>query len=184
MREIEIKARCRDHAKLIESLKRQGVDVSDPVTQDDKVYGLPGEKGDNINTAPWLRVRTETKHGETTSILTLKKTVTNQLDSIEHETIVHDADEATQIILQLGFEPYIAVKKTRQKAMIGDIELCIDHVDGLGVFVEAEKLTDENADYDTVVAELWTVFEKFGITKDDQVTDGYDVLIRQKEGIA
>ena len=182
MREIEIKARCNDGAVLLQRLTNDSIEVSEPVTQDDRVFGLPGEKGDNINQAPWLRIRIETRDGQSQPILTLKKSVTNQLDSIEHETLVEDASEAEKIIFHLGFEPYVRVNKTRQKARIGDVELCIDRVEGLGDFIEAEKLTSEDADYESVVAELWTVFEKYGITKTDEVLDGYDVLIRKKEG--
>lgn len=55
--------------------------------------------------------------------------------------MVEDGDELESIILHLGFEPYVKVRKTRRTAHFGDIELCIDEVDGLGTFVEAEKLT-------------------------------------------
>ncbi|MNR35913.1 CYTH domain protein [compost metagenome] len=63
---------------------------------------------------------------------------------------------------------------------MGDIEICIDSVDGLGSFVEVEKLTDETADYDAVVAELWQVLKRLGVQSDDEVTDGYDVLMNKK----
>lgn len=181
MREIEIKARCPDTQSLIAVLREQGVVVSDPVTQDDRVFGLPGEFGDNINQAPWLRIRQETRQSGEKTIFTMKKSVTSQLDSIEHETEIVNGEECENIILHLGFVPYVHVKKTRQKAQLGDIELCIDQVDGLGSFVEAEKLTDEDVDYATIVDELWSVFTQFGITRQDQVHDGYDVLIKKME---
>ena len=181
MREIEIKARCTDIQSLLKKFSEQGVVVSDPVRQDDQVFGLPNEKGDNVNQAPWLRIRTETHDDERRSIFTLKKSVTGQLDSIEHETEIIDSDECGNIIRHLGFVPYVRINKTRQKAHIGDIEFCIDEVEGLGSFVEVEKLTDENADYKTITDELWLVFEQFGITRKDQVYDGYDVLMKKME---
>ncbi len=182
MREIEIKARTNGSATIIAALEARTITVSTPVKQYDRVFGLPEEVGDNINHAPWLRIRTETKNDQVTTILTLKKTVTRQLDSIEHETEVTDSQEMAHIIRHLGFVPYVELTKTRQKAIVGDIEICLDHVDGLGDFIEAEKMTDEDADYDAVVAELWEVFESFGISKDDAVTDGYDVLLKNKQG--
>lgn len=181
MREIEIKARCQDIKAVLQRLNERTIPVGETVMQHDQVFGLPGEKGDDINQAPWLRIRTEQKNGVATSVFTLKKTITSQLDSLEHETIVEDATEMKRIIEELGFEPYVTVYKTRRKAHIGDIELCIDEVEGLGVFVEAEKMTDEDADIAVVTKELWNVFERFGISRDDEVTDGYDVLIRKKE---
>jgi len=177
MREIEIKARMHDKTALLVALQQQNVTVSDPVTQHDRVFGLPGAD-DDLENHPWLRIRAETKGSVTKQIFTLKKSVTNQLDSIEHETEIVDEAELEKIIGQLGFEPYSDVTKTRQKAKIGDIELCIDEVEQLGSFVEAEKLTSDDADYEKAVDELWGVFERFGIMRDAEVNEGYDVMMK------
>ncbi|MEO5950247.1 MAG: class IV adenylate cyclase [Candidatus Saccharimonadales bacterium] len=183
MREIEIKARVLDRASLLDVLTSKSIDLSDPITQHDEVYGEPGINGGDENSAAWLRIRTETKNGNTVQILTLKKSVTNQMDSIEHETIIGNSDEMKKIIHHLGYEPYSDITKTRQKAMIGGIEICVDEVAPLGVFIEAEKLTEEDADYEIVARELWELLESFGITKDSHVTDGYDVLMRRHDGL-
>jgi adenylate cyclase class 2 len=182
MREIEIKVRLADKEALIRRLIEQGVMVSAPVTHHDRVFGPAGVDGDDgANTAPWLRVRTEKREeGVDTHLLTLKKSVTNQMDSIEHETEVASDTEALKIIEHIGFTPYSDLTKTRQKAKLGNIEMCIDTVDGLGDFVEVEKLTEEDADYDTVAAELWAVLERFGVSRDSHVTDGYDVLMNKQ----
>lgn len=161
------------------SLSTQGVALSEPIEQHDRVYGLAGVAGASDGSEPWLRVRTEVAHGVSTSYLTLKKSVTNQLDSIEHETVVDDENEAVHIIEHLGFVPYSDLTKTRRKAHIGEIELCLDVVEPLGVFIEVEKLTDDDADYDIVAKELWGVLESLGIARTQVVTDGYDVLMNK-----
>lgn len=180
MREIEIKARIESIEAIATILTKQGVSVSKPVTQHDRVYGLPGVQGDDENTAPWLRIRTETKGDITKSIFTLKRSVTNQMDSIEHETEVADDNELEKIIAQLSFVPYTNITKTRQKAKLTDIEICLDTVEGLGTFIEAEKLTSDDADYQAVIDELWVIFAALGISHEDEVTDGYDVLMNKK----
>ena len=177
MREIEIKARVDNLDDIVTALKSRGADVSEPVRQHDRVFGLPGVPGASENSEPWLRIRTEIKLGDTTSYLTLKKSVTNQLDSIEHETIVDNEDEVEHIITQLGFVPYSDLTKTRRKAHVGEIELCLDIVEPLGSFIEAEKLTGDDADYEAVVDELWSILEPLGVSRADTVTDGYDVLM-------
>jgi adenylate cyclase, class 2 len=181
MREIEIKTRIPDKAGLLGRLTKEGIEVSEPVTQHDQVFGPPEAHGGDRGA--WLRLRTETKKGVVTRTFTLKKSITNQLDSIEHETEVADGDELLKIIEHIGFTPYSELTKTRQKAHFGDIELCIDTVEGLGDFVEAEKLTDEDADYVSVSEELWAVLEHLGAKRDDHVTDGYDVLMRKTQGL-
>lgn len=178
MREIEIKARIADRRAFIAELTGHGVIVSEPVTQHDRVFGPIGVNGDDgENTAPWLRIRTETKADVQKHIFTLKKSVTNQMDSIEHETEVADDKELEKIISYIQFIPYSDLVKTRQKAQIGDIEICVDSVEGLGDFIEAEKLTDEDANYDEVANELWAILERFGVERSDHVNEGYDVLM-------
>lgn len=184
MREIEIKARVADKGALLAVLKAQDVSLSEPVTQRDQVFGLEGENGGGDNSQPWLRIRTEAKGSVTRYIFTLKKSITNQMDSIEHETEVADAAELEKIILHAGFYPYSDLTKTRQKGTIGEIELCVDTVDGLGDFIEAEKLTDEDADYDRVAEELWQVLERVGVVREEYVADGYDVLMRRNAGLS
>jgi len=181
MREIEIKARVADKAGLQAALARQQIVLSEPVMHRDRVFGQLNEEGGGTNTLPWLRIRTETKDGVTTQIFTFKRAVTNQMDSIEHETEVVDAEELEAIILQLGFTPYSDLTKTRQKARVGEIEICVDTVEGLGEFIEAEKLTSDDADYSAVAEELWTLLESLDISRDDHVSDGYDVLMRKKQ---
>jgi adenylate cyclase class 2 len=181
MREIEIKARVADKNTLLERLKGQGVKLSDPVTHRDRVFGAVGVDGnDGDNTAPWLRIRAETHGNDTRHILTMKKSVTNQMDSIEHETEIANADEMDAIIEHIGFVPFSDLTKTRQKAKLGEVELCVDTVEGLGDFIEAERLTSEDADYEAVVAELWEILGQFGITHDSHVTEGYDVLMNKQ----
>jgi len=183
VREIEVKVRVSDGLNpIIATLTAKGVIVADPVTHHDRVYGLPGVPGASENSEPWLRIRTETKGGVATSYLTLKKSVTNQLDSIEHETIIDDESEMEHIIEHVGFVPYSDLTKTRRKAHMGDIELCLDVVGPLGAFVEAEKLTGDDADYDAVVEELWGILEPLGLSRTDTVTDGYDVLMNKHLG--
>lgn len=179
MREIEIKATISSVQSIIDILTAQGVAVSEPVTQHDRVYGERGSDGAEENTSPWLRIRTETKQGATKHIFTLKRSVTNQMDSIEHETEIADDSELERIISHLSFELYSDLTKTRQKAHIGDIEICLDTVEGLGTFIEAEKLTTEDANYEAAVEELWAVFTSLGVTSRDAVTDGYDVLMNK-----
>lgn len=184
MREIEIKARVESLETIIDGLKAQGAEVTEPVTQHDVVYGPAGVDGNVDNDAPWLRIRSETKGDETVHYFTLKKSVTNQLDSIEHETTVGDAEELQHIISYLNFELFSDLTKTRQKTHINEIEICLDYVDDLGYFVEAEKLTADDVDYTEVVEGLWVLLESIGVSRTDEVTDGYDVLMNKHLGKA
>lgn len=179
MREIEVKARVEDLDSIIDALEAQGARLNRPVQQHDVVYGPAGVDGSADNDAPWLRIRSETRGSDVTHTFTMKKSVTNQLDSIEHETQVVNPEELGHIIRHLGFELFSDLTKTRQKTHLNEIEICLDYVKGLGYFVEAEKLTTDDADYEEVVAGLWMLLESLGVSRDDEVTDGYDVLMNR-----
>lgn len=180
MREIEIKVSIDSPQRVIDMLQAKSITVSHPVRQHDRVFGVRGATGDDMNTLPWLRIRSETVARQTRHIFTLKKSVTSQLDSIEHETEIADDAELAAIITHLDFVPYSDLTKTRQTAHMDGVEVCIDTVDSLGSFMEVEKLTDETADIDTVRTELWAVLTQLGIDPSSEITDGYDVLMNRK----
>ena len=174
MREIEIKARVRNKDHLLQLISQENIKLSPPIRQHDVVYAVPGVK-DNAPGSVWLRLRTE---NDQKTIFTLKKQHRGSLDSIEHETEITNRDEMEKIISTLGFTLYSNLTKTRQKAKLNDVEICIDEVQDLGTFIEVEKLTDENADGRVIEVELWKVLESFGIGRSDQVHEGYDVMHR------
>lgn len=179
MREIEIKVKLGNPDMVLSKLEALGFILGEPKTQHDVVYGMPGAE-DGALEANWLRIRTE---NEKTVYFTLKRSVVGHLDSIEHETIVDNANELKNIIESLGFELYSDLTKVRRKARLGDIEVCYDELPTLGTFLEAEKMMEHDSDHDEVVAELWSLFDSLGIAKEQEVHEGYDVLERKTRGL-
>ena len=179
MREIEIKVSVRDKTSLRSKLDELSIKLGKPKKQHDVVYGIKQDR-EFERQASWLRIRTE---NDKTIYFTLKKNVTSELDSIEHEIIVDDAETLEKIIITLGFELYSDLTKTRQEVAYGDIEICYDEVPELGTFIEVEKLCDEDVNIDDTHAELWKLLDQLGLSRDDQVNSGYDVLLRQKQGL-
>ena len=83
------------------------------------------------------------------------------------------------IVKELGFVPFSDVSKTRQTGKLNDVEVCIDSVEGLGNFMELERLADENADPAAITDDLWRIMAELGISRQDEVTDGYDILMKK-----
>lgn len=178
MREIEIKARVGDKTKLLKKLHKAGINLTPPQTHHDVVFCKPGQQ-DYEEGSIWLRIRTENGKKVT---WTMKIDTGRKLDSIEHEVQVSNAAELETMLRHMGYELYSDLTKTRQKGRAGDIEICVDEVEGLGTYIEAEKLVaDHNADYHTVAAELWQFLQTLGITKADAEPLGYDVLLKRKK---
>lgn len=176
MREIEIKARVASKESLISKLKELGVVLGAPKKHHDVVFCKPGQQ-DYEPGSIWLRIRTE---DDKKVIWTLKKDTGRKLDSIEHEVEVSDGKALEDMLRIMGNELYSDLTKTRQKGRVGEIEVCVDTVEGLGTYIEAEKMCPDDADYETVAVELWEFLGKLGITKADQETLGYDVLLKAK----
>lgn len=179
MREIEVKVRVESLDDVMRKLSGAGIEVGPANEQHDVVYCLPEMLGkENAPDANWLRIRTQ---NNTTVYFTLKRSAVegSDLDSIEHETIVHDGEELATMLRYMGYVVYSDLIKIRRTAHVGDIELCLDEVPPLGVFLELEKLCAEDVDPTKVEAELLELVERLGITYKERMSKGYDVLMNE-----
>jgi adenylate cyclase, class 2 len=176
--EIEVKAKVKDFDDLIQKLKEMGCVLSLPIIQNDSIYnkkGLDIRKG--YHDSPVLRIREQ----ENRIIFTLKINRSNELDCVEKETDVSNKDELRDIIELLGYEKTVKVHKKRIKTNYKDYEICLDEVDGLGSFIEVEKMADE--DGEKVQKELLDFLMKLGVEKEDQVLIGYDTMMWLKNNL-
>jgi adenylate cyclase, class 2 len=188
MNEIEVKARVKDLELLRKKLESMGCTFSPEIRQIDRIYiqkgrSIPSETGDNV-----LRIREQAVRGSEEPsgsrrdgkfLFTLKQTRSNQLDCIEEEMPIDNPDQMIRVITLLGFEESVSVKKTRRKAKYKDYTICLDEVEGAGAYIEVEKMSDE--DGPKVQEELFTFLETLEISRDEQETDGYDVILYKKQ---
>ncbi|MFI2663460.1 class IV adenylate cyclase [Micromonospora carbonacea] len=172
--EVEVKYRVGDLAALEAALAARGVVLSVPVVQDDQAYARVGwEYGQSKIGVPFARLRTERgRH-----LLTVKTPVANELSCVEHETEVADREQMHAAIQQLGFYPTVRIRKSRRTAMLGLMSLCVDEVDGIGVFLEIERIVDAGETGEGIQVELDRFARELGVSL-TRVTDTYDSLIR------
>lgn len=177
MREIEVKLRVENLSQLESNLKEKGCVLSAQINQHDTVYSRGGtsewesaKEGDII-----LRIRNQDGKIE----FNLKQQKSSELDNLEYETEVENAESLHKILITLGWHPEVEVKKIRRKGKFGEYEICLDEVEELGSFVELEKLTNEEADPTKVQEELLEVVESLGISRSDLEVRGYDTMIFQ-----
>jgi adenylate cyclase, class 2 len=176
MKEVEVKIRITDLVSIKGTLESKGCKFSEPVVQEDIVYipadvpMIPVEPGVNV-----LRIRKQPGK----ILFTLKQsTVGNHLAKLEKELEIKDPEVMGEIITLLGFKEMAHTTKTRIKCKIGDYEICLDHVNELGDFLEIEKITAE--DPSIVQREMIDFLQNLGVNTSDQVHVGYDVLYIQK----
>jgi len=83
----------------------------------------------------------------------------------------------------MGYRPTVRIAKTRRMAPLDDCSLCIDEVEGVGGFLELERMAPDHADAQAIQADLAVFVSSLGIAaiRTDQT---YDSLVRSYVGLA
>jgi adenylate cyclase, class 2 len=184
MREVEVKAHIRNAEELLEKLKELGSVLGEPVTQADTVYVKEtGSMETFLANEHFLRIRKTPEK----VIFTLKyhpgRTGNgNSLAMpIEHEVEVTNESELKEMLKLLGFQPALCITKTRRTTDVGEYEVCIDEVEGLGSFIEVEKLLEHEEDTEETVAMMKVFLESLGVAAEDIGVKRYDVQVLERE---
>ncbi|MFC9426254.1 class IV adenylate cyclase [Streptomyces sp. NPDC056987] len=149
--------------------------LSEPVRQDDQAYAPSGwTPGDGKRGVSFVRLRTV----EGRRTFTLKPPDLNEQSCTERETVVADRAQTHEAIMLMGYAPTVRVAKHRRTGVLGGAELCVDDLDGVGTFLELERIVSEEADEASVQAELAAMVTDLGIAC-ERTTETYDALVRR-----
>ncbi|MFA5933235.1 MAG: class IV adenylate cyclase [Microgenomates group bacterium] len=172
IKEIEVKAKAKDPKLLLKKLKKLGCKFSKAITQNDRVYNKNGKRRTGSRSgSTTLRLRQQ--NGKV--LFTIKQTLSTELDCLEREVLVSDLNQMEEAIKMMGFLEVIRVNKIRQHAKFRDFTICLDTVEGLGSFIEVEKISDGNSQ--EIMNELMEFLLSLDIKVEDRVTKGYDTLM-------
>ena len=184
MREVELKFKINRSESLDDVLlllSDVGLKLTDSVRQDDQVFLLSGQIGKPIVKGSKLGcVRKQTKNGIVKYLMTVKVNGGEDLNSLEYEVEVDNPDEAVAIFKALGFVLDVQILKERYVGTLGEFALCLDEVEGLGIFIELEKIVDDNAMVGVVQAEMRRVLEELGLGG-EVCKLSYEAMIREKK---
>lgn len=174
VREVEVKFRVRDTESLLVALKRRGVELDNGVFQDDQAYA-PADwcYGDSKGGVSFVRLRTV--GGQHT--FTLKRPAENALSCEEFESVVTDRQQMDAAICAMGFAPTVRIAKSRRSGKVGDVAVCVDEVEGLGGFIELERMVSDGVDGEAVQDELASWVADLGVDV-ERTTETYDSLVR------
>ncbi|GAB3232228.1 hypothetical protein GCM10027447_27840 [Glycomyces halotolerans] len=163
-----------DAAFTADTLAAMGVAWSGEVEQDDQAYAEPGwDYGQSKVGARFARLRTQ----EGRHVFTLKVVKDNEMACLEYETGIEDREQMDAALRSMGYRPTVRIRKRRRRGRWGELELCLDKVDRLGVFLEAELLVDDQRDGVEAQASLDKQISRLGVPL-ERVTDTYDSLLR------
>ncbi|MFD0689252.1 class IV adenylate cyclase [Actinomadura fibrosa] len=172
MREVEVKFRVADGRAVIAVLGARGIEFGPAARQDDLAYAPAGwEFGDGRLGVAFLRLRTvDGRH-----FFALKQPGANAQACLEHETEIADRGQMHQAILRMGYRPAVRIAKTRRAASDSDVALCLDDLDGVGTFLELERMVPEHVPAEAVQDGLAAYVDALGI-EGERVHETYDTL--------
>ncbi len=177
MLEVEVKAQVKDKTLLEDRLSTEGILLSESRTQIDHVFVKDVSSVEAFyKNAIFIRIREQDNEAP---MLTLKKK-RQELASLEYETEIESTAAMSHILEQLDFVHALTIRKTRAKARHGEYTICIDDVEGLGTFIEIEKLV-EDGDIKSIQSELFAFLQSLGVTENERVLDAYDTLLLKKK---
>jgi adenylate cyclase class 2 len=93
---------------------------------------------------------------------------------IEIESSISDPEAVQLMLSKIGLAEYMRIIKIRESSQVGDVEVNLDKIEGLGVFIEMEVMSqDVQAGRDL----LRDLAESLGIPRSQTVTEGYVQLM-------
>lgn len=177
MREIELKVKVADLESALTRLRERGAYFDDPITQSDAIF-LPRDIdfASIPRATPVLRIRRENGGFR----LTLKKSMTDELDCIEVEIKIDNPDSMSEILRHLGYYEAIAVHKTRVQGVLAEYHICADAVEGLGTYIELELTADDDAGAEHIRERMRRFLHELQLNTGPEESIGYDTLLFNK----
>jgi adenylate cyclase class 2 len=80
-------------------------------------------------------------------------------------------------LLAMGFRPTVRIVKVRRTASVDDVMLCVDELEGVGVFLELERMVRGDIPGEAVQAELSRFVASLGVEV-EWAGQTYDTLVR------
>jgi adenylate cyclase class 2 len=152
--EVEVKARVKDLKAVEAKVKAMGFTFEGTEEHSDIYFKHPSR--DFASTDEALRIRT--LGGK--SVLTYKGPKVDKVSKTREEVEVEVRGDMARVLDRVGFTPVLNVSKVRRVYKKGDIEVCLDDVDGLGTFVEVECVS---TDLEATRERVMSVMKSLGI---------------------
>ncbi|WP_175059035.1 class IV adenylate cyclase [Thermococcus sp. 2319x1] len=165
--EVEVKFRVLlDEIK--EKIEKLGAELVREEVQEDLYFDIPLP---NL-----LRIRRIVNTGEIIlGYKEIKDQKNEEFDEIEVE--VKDFDKIREILKRLGFKEDTWVKKHRHVYRLGNVTFELNHVEGLGDFLDIEVISD---DVEEAKRKIWEVARELELKEEDVEPRLYQELIKEK----
>ena len=176
MIEVEVKAKIRSFDEMRKRLDEINAVKVKTEHQEDRYFNSPVR--DFAQTDEALRIR-ETRSDEKHNLFITYKGPKIDAKSKTREEVemgIEDADKASKIFENLGFNEVRTVVKDREYYQYENYEISLDNVHGLEPYMEIEISLEDNSDYSKAQESIFELFEKLGITDGFERTSYLELL--------
>jgi len=170
--EVEFKGRVKAHGPVEKRLAALGFHFEGTEGHSDIYFMHPTR--DFAETDEALRVRTV----DGRAILTYKGPKVDKVSKTREEVEVEVKGDMPLVLERLGFKKVMEVRKVRKVYRKDDIEVCLDDVTDLGLFVEVES---KSTDLEATRARVLNVVNALGIKDSDLERRAYLELLLAKK---
>jgi adenylate cyclase, class 2 len=174
LQEVEAKYRVLDDEAVAQRLADHGISLSESVRQDDQAYA-PNEWNYGLSKVGVSFARLRTQDGR--HLFTLKKPIDNEMTCLEFETVIADREQMHLALLQMGFRPTVRIVKNRRTGSFGDVTVCLDELEDVGLFLEVERVVSAEDDGLKIQSELDDFVASINL-RTERLSETYDSLVR------
>ncbi|XP_060531257.1 adenylate cyclase CyaB [Cylas formicarius] len=168
MRNIEIKAKVGDMVRLIEKAKKLAGSEGTLIKQHDTFYNAPNGR---------LKLRRMEQGAEI--IYYHRPDVEGpKLSSYEKSAVASENVESLHRVLDKALGSKVHVKKTRYLYIVGQTRVHIDHVEGLGDFMELECMLNDDQSLDDGQKIVQNIMNSLGIAESDLLSGAYADMLQ------
>lgn len=182
MIEVEIKIPVSDCNEIENKLKYLNFQKGELVEEVDTYF--TSDVYDFKENDMALRIR-RTKNIDTKkcrSYITYKGVMLDEVSMTreELETELEDGIIGEKILKAIGFREVIPVKKLRQYYLLGNLTVCIDHVENLGNFLEAEIIVSAEREREEALCHIRKLLEKLGYSMKETTRISYLSMLEER----
>ena len=167
MIEMELKALLKNKSQVMKKLEKCGCEWGLVCLQEDIIY----EKNNmqEVVHAPIFRIR----KCKDKTILTLK-VLEEDFDTAEElELNISDEKTMDKMLQTIGFSTRIQIVKRRETTNYKGFNICIDEVEGLGDFIEVERVGEKRNDKNIIYKEIRKLLLELGVKEEDLRKEKY-----------
>lgn len=172
--EIEIRIPINNKKRILDALYSKNFVLIKCTEQYDKVFQKLKKTDSGKIEELLFRIREESQK----YIVTFKKII-NKTDVIEYESLIGDPRSMEKIILENEYNIYAFIKKRRVFGKVDNINICLDEVEGLGCFLEAELIINDYENKKSAKSILLNFIESLGCDIKDISDKRYHTMIHE-----